>query len=500
MKYKFLFNCLKNSIDFSIYRFIDSADTIVEDNIQDIYEDLIHTKVELENKIGRKLPIVDKFLDGLFLERVINSKMDINKVYKKLSLFMKSCSINDFRELYLYKLTMYNKLCDKEGMLNVSLPFMPYMLLTVICGGILYRPLELSDNIVVIIGNDLDNIIVDDKFFNNPITKDELTKVHHEGKVTTFKNVKPSMVNTFKVKLLNTLINKPSFFLFEYLERLLSLYNSLHISSVNKLLGKYVDIDMFKLILGNNIFESGDYCFEDSKVKASYPSFVPSYNLDCLRSRDYILPSNGVILKIMIGNNDISAYIIEDFDDVVGAFICQMSSINGCKRIDMIFLTASVSNIFVPTVCTMSMLNLYNVKPVDRHGNFTIELVDLYKFISDIMIRATSENPNEYELGYRTTNYKFKEFVYDVYEPSYWKYKGLLKPNSKSEVGEKSSSLLAEKKIKINAFKRKLPSGSVRSKQAEDLAKKYCIDLQDDETIVSSFERKQKVKLNHLSF
>ena len=166
----------------------------------------------------------------------------------------------------------------------------------------------------------------------------------------------------------------------------------------------------------------------------------------------------------------------------------------------MIFLTASVSNIFVPTVCTMSMLNLYNVKPVDRHGNFTIELVDLYKFISDIMIRATSENPNEYELGYRTTNYKFKEFVYDVYEPSYWKYKGLLKPNSKSEVGEKSSSLLAEKKIKINAFKRKLPSGSVRSKQAEDLAKKYCIDLKDDETIVSSFERKQKVKLNRLRF
>lgn len=500
MKYKFLFNCLKNSIDFSIYRFMYNADTIVEDNIQDIYEDLIHTKVELENKMGRKLPIVDRFLDELFLERVINSKMNINKVYKKLSLFIRSCSVNDFRELYLYKLTIYNKLCNKENMLNVSLPFIPYMLLTVICGGILYRPLELIDNIIVTIGNDLDNIVVDNKFFNNPITKDELTKIPYKGKVIEFKNVKPSMVNAFKVRLLNTFINKASFFLFEYLERLLNLYNSLHIPSVNKLLGKYVDIDMFKLILGNNIFESADYCFEDTKVKASYPSFIPSYNLDCLRSRDYILPSNGVILKIMVGNNDISDYIIEDFDDVVGAFICQMSSINGYKRIDMIFLTANVSNIFVPTICTMAMLNLYNVKPVDRHGNFTIELVDLYKFISDIMIRAASENPNEYELGYITANYKFEEVAYDVYEPSYWKYKGLLKSNSKLKEGEKPSSLLAEKKIKINAFKRKLPSGSVRSKQAEDLAKKYCIDLQDDETIVSSFERKQKVKLNHLSF
>ena len=75
-----------------------------------------------------------------------------------------------------------------------------------------------------------------------------------------------------------------------------------------------------------------------------------------------------------------------------------------------------------------------------------------------------------------------------------------MKSNSKLKEGGKPSSLLAEKKIKINVFKRKLPSGSVRSKQAEDLAKKYCIDLQDDETIVSSFERKQKVKLNHLSF
>lgn len=45
-------------------------------------------------------------------------------------------------------------------------------------------------------------------------------------------------------------------------------------------------------------------------------------------------------------------------------------------------------------------------------------------------------------------------------------------------------------------FKRTLPMGQKRSDEASVLAKNLCINLSDNETIVSSFERKQKVRIN----
>ena len=88
----------------------------------------------------------------------------------------------------------------------------------------------------------------------------------------------------------------------------------------------------------------------------------------------------------------------------------------------------------------------------------------------------------------------FEEINVKVLKPSQWKYKeDCIVTERKGHNINKN--LLAEKIVKVNAFKRKLPSGSKRSDNADMLSKKYCIDLNEDETIVSPFERKQKVKL-----
>lgn len=84
---------------------------------------------------------------------------------------------------------------------------------------------------------------------------------------------------------------------------------------------------------------------------------------------------------------------------------------------------------------------------------------------------------------------------YEVFMPEYWKYKDNNSNNIK-KTGEPISPIVS-KMIRINAFKRRLAEGQHRSYEAESLAKKLCIQLDDDEIIVSPFERKQRIKLSN---
>lgn len=501
MKYKFLFNILKSSLEFNIFR--DVGDNESMDNmIQETYEYLIHIKVELEKKVERRLFIVDKFLDEIFLTRLINKDNDINKIYKKLTLFIKSCSIDDFRELYLYKLSIYNDLSSPKESYNFPLVFIPYIIISIICGGIIYKPLKLSSGLIISIGNDLDSMTTGEGFLSSKLVNDTMNKMMLDDKEEiNFSDLgaKPSQIFKAKAAMVSKLLTKNSCYIYNYLERLLGLYNALYIPSVNEAMGNYITIDMFKLDFGNDLFKDNPDCFGGCEVNPGYTTFVPGYNLECLRNRNYILPKNGVILKVLDDTNDISSFILEGYDDIIGCYICQMKDINDCRVIDLIFMTANVNNIIYPNDCTISLLNLYDVAPIIKRGDEGIEQIDVFNIL--ISSYSACKKDSDAKLEYTSHYMKYKSLEYEVYKPSYWKYKGLakLKQHNQKELVEKES-LLAEKEIKINAFKRKLPKGSSRSKQAEELARKYCLDLKDDETVVSPFERKQKVRLQHLGF
>ena len=80
----------------------------------------------------------------------------------------------------------------------------------------------------------------------------------------------------------------------------------------------------------------------------------------------------------------------------------------------------------------------------------------------------------------------YEDFLVEI--PYYWRYKG----NVKSKPTNKSGFLKADNEssfIYVSAFKRKLPLGQKASDKAKELSEYYCIELEEDETLVSPFIR-----------
>lgn len=78
---------------------------------------------------------------------------------------------------------------------------------------------------------------------------------------------------------------------------------------------------------------------------------------------------------------------------------------------------------------------------------------------------------------------------YTVEVPYYWRYRGRERKPSMSKKDFLKSSNDESSCVYISAFKRKLPVGQKASDSAKQLAKFYCIDLDDGETLVSPYIR-----------
>lgn len=93
-----------------------------------------------------------------------------------------------------------------------------------------------------------------------------------------------------------------------------------------------------------------------------------------------------------------------------------------------------------------------------------------------------------------TSKKKFSNF--EVLAPYYWKYRGGYSPNSKHKVNSGIDfGFYGEITQEISAFKRRLPARSKASEEAKVLAEKYALDLDEDETLVSPFTRKRKIRV-----
>lgn len=505
MKYKCLLNIFKNSKEYALFK----SNRNTEEVQTDIYCELTKVKFDLENEHGKKFYIIDRFLDSLYLSKLLFNK-DTNKVYKSLTDFIKKCTVDDFRILYLFRLKVY------DSMLREKSPYkycylMPYVSLTVVCGGILYLPLKIGDKSINL-GKDLDSLISSENFFNSKLVKENFNLKHYYySDKETVNNVH---LNKMKTEITNNCSRSSLRFINTYIEKLLSIFNCLHIPAVNNNIKEYIDLDLFKLVisdvdedLGKAIFKTNPKFVtlslstlfldkeEEENTEFKFPSLAVNSDFSTLRERKYLLPKNGVIVISDEAPKE-SSLILEGYDDLIGYYICQLVDNSIDKHFNLFFLTSCTSNVYIADVNLSCLFNLYDVKysTWDKSKTILNSSVDGLRFMKmEDVFKAAYDIDVEGIIKIYGNNYLDEDLNITVLKPSYWKYKGDCLNINKT--GKHCNNLLAEKIVKVNAFKRKLPSGSKRSDNADMLSKKYCIDLNEDETIVSPFERKQKVKL-----
>lgn len=497
MRYKFLFDIFKNSKEYKLFKSNKNTDDVQ----LDVYEQMVSVKMELETIYQKKFIIIDKFIDGIYLSKVLCNS-DLNKIYKVLTKFIKSCSIEDFRILYLFRLKLYNSILGKEGP-YVYCYLLPYVSLSVVCGGILYLPLVVDDKKITL-GKELDELAKPEHFFDSRlVTVDERVFTYFRGPL---KKEKVEVAKSF-LKTSCDIINK-------YLDKLLSVYNSLYLENVNNLIKNFINLDLFKLSINDinndiglaifkresiysnsNLVDLGLKRILNEFVEFKFSSLVTGCDFNGLRDRKFILPNKGVMLKCEEAPKN-SSLVLEGYDELLGYYICQLVYNGKDEYFDMFLLKSSVSN-----VCdlSVSLLNLYNLYKINSPKSDFTEMVfsntseGFRMFDMDSIFTATYADTEDDMENIRYYNCICEKVTLEILQPTYWKYKDRnYNTNLKTRP---SSDLFAEKMISIGAFKRRLPDGSQRGEQVEQLAEKYCINLKEGETIVSPFERRQKVKL-----
>ena len=200
-----------------------------------------------------------------------------------------------------------------------------------------------------------------------------------------------------------------------------------------------------------------------------------------LKKRAYLIPHSGIsISPSSLGmsldiferqfNGDNHLVIISNFKDSDTSFF---TVINLSKEY-------VVSN----STCLYDIVNfLYYFYKLDEYA---VEFGDNYTSDPHLLLSYKTNNfLDSGMLVIKGTASTYTDFVVEV--PYYWRYKGKARnPIKKKEFLDYCSKGSFEY---ISAFKRRLPSGSVASEKAKDLAKYYCIELEEGETLVSPFIR-----------
>ena len=207
-----------------------------------------------------------------------------------------------------------------------------------------------------------------------------------------------------------------------------------------------------------------------------------------LKKRAYLLPTSGISIKThsMDTNIVIDLYERQLNDDNYLVICLNLRGIYSFMIINLNkeFMVGNVSQAY--EICNF-LYHFYKLDEVslnlfgERFANDPHLVVSfkLFGFLADpvVTIKGTSD--------------LFDDFTVEV--PYYWKFRG------KSYGSENKKAFTDSCKAGVfkyvSAFKRRLPKGSKISDSAKMLAEKYCVELEEGETIVSPFEREYKVKV-----
>lgn len=215
---------------------------------------------------------------------------------------------------------------------------------------------------------------------------------------------------------------------------------------------------------------------------------MEEYNLELteefytlLKKRAYLLPRNGI--SINPENMDISIDMYErQFNG--DNFLVLVTNMEEVSFFTFINLTKEY--IVNDSPCLYDLCNfLYCFYKLEGYAK------DLYgeEFNSDPHLVVSFKTDSFISSGLVTI--KGRSEIYDdfmVEVPYYWRYRDNIKysPVSKGNFLKNRDS---DSFIYVSAYKRKLPLGQKASDRAKELSKYYCIELEEDETLVSPFIR-----------
>lgn len=174
---------------------------------------------------------------------------------------------------------------------------------------------------------------------------------------------------------------------------------------------------------------------------------IHTLKVNVLRDRKFLTPDEGVIIKIKDYKSKIESIYLKE----VG--IHDLMFIAGCVR----YKDGAENNFSLP-------LNMTNIVPI------------FFRYAGEVM---------DYILDFYKTNYKDIDLSdkYEVISPYYWKYRGNNYESSSEREGNLSgNNNLVKKLVHISAHIRNIKGNP--SDSAKQLAKKKCINLKENQTIV----------------
>lgn len=483
MKYKFLmrmYKSCKNEMSINIKD--KSLISVIKTNFYEIFYKYVF--LFKENNKNLNCNCLDKLLDEAYLTGDIISD-NIDKEYKALRKYIKDLSLYDFKILHKFRLSLETVLVEIDPMdiadveLNMVLTFLATIVL--ICeGGVLYLPIEYRQ-CKLNLSKELDSF-VDLKIDSNkhPLVQYGSWTI---GKLLEGQpNV--SLTNGQKVTLINSVLKKfidnefSAGFGVHYLF-LLDLAFSLSNKAIRKVIENYITEDVFKYNVGYYTINIQEQPTLLNRFRLNEEEFDNFYD------RKFLLPSSGICIKIP-NESDSNILACECDDDVFGRRLFWFLMCDGSKfyAINDIHLETRYGTMRSYHNGTTTILDLLDI--LNKFDENTLN----FKGIS---ISKSSEDGCYYR---HEKNSVAEELTYEVYQPTYWKYKGQTN-NSTCNTHSPSNKLYAEEIKKLSPFKRNLPAGQKRSEEATELAKKLCINLADNETVVGEFERKQRVRIDN---
>lgn len=463
MKYSFLLNTYKSS-----YKTLKDRLDENDEKIEDIYYDIYKLKNEYLETLSIHSDIIDKFIDNVYL---FSNKETNDKFFKRIKNFIKPLTIDNYKILYGFRLYMYQYVNKEFVNSKVSYGTL-YLLLMIITGGLLYLPIKINGQ-VLNIGNNLDKIVTGKDYLYSPLykkVKEEEDAFMEDLRMTGFayrgmKDISNLKFSSVAEATTNIAIKENVFILATYFDKMLNLIILLSIDNVKEVFSPYLSINDFKYSMGDLNKDTFDYLGKD---------FMSN---DCLQDfyrRKYIVPKKGITLLTEGGNKCI---VVEGEDKLLGYYIAYLEVSENVSNISAFYLTANTNSCIEFYETTQALLNFYGVKGIKLKENIGYYWYSIYRtyykgFKGSNLVQAVIGS---------TINYSVTGNSYESGNEGNTKLR---------------TNILVDKEISINAFKRRLPIGQTRSKEAEILAKKLCIKLEPNETVVSPFERKQKVKVS----
>ena len=470
MKYKFLLRLYKSSNNV----ILDSDEAInqVKNYIYTKLQPLIY-KYKTEHK-NVDCSVLDELLDKCLLAGELICG-NIEKEYKVLKKFISKLSMEQFKIIHEVRLILENKIVKEEATLNCSesklIAFSCFILILTICeGGVIYLPLKYKDK-TINIGRQLDSLID----LKQTQVNDEHPIIRYTAAYDATERPNKEFVRTLNKKIIECSNKFEGIIYNKYYMDLLNLAFALSNPQLRSKIENYLTQDSFKY--------SAQYLAlaikEDKNLRERY--VVKSDIAEALYNRKVLLPESGVVIKNK--KEKCSTIVCEYDDEIFGRMIFWYTWMHeiGVSQPECVFLTDRVATLARKMPGTEDVLNTYEI--ADKFEDSKIEFISL----SPVLNNKTGEKIVNVIRSTINVNEK-----HDMYTPVYWKYKD----TTNNVQTSKSEDKLYGQEIKLLApFKRNLPKGQKRSEEASALAKKLCINLKDNETVVSAFERKQRIRI-----